>query len=554
MQNITVTMGGRSLELPEGTVVGTLAPSQPPPGLPYLAALVNNDLVSLSYPLTVNCDVVFLTAESAHGRLVCSKSLCFIAGKAAHDLFPEARFAVEHAFGPGLYCSFRGKNAEEDGISPEQLSALEARMRELVEADAAIERRKVSFTDAVRQFEESGLPEKVQLLKYRNPPRVVIYSCDGFADLAHGPLVPSAGVLCTFSLVAYEGGFVILLPDADNPLKLADFEDQPHLFAVFREHKKWGRILGVRTAGRLNEIVSNGEFEDFVRTAEALHDKKLARIADLISEDAARIRVVLVAGPSCAGKTTFAKRLSTHLRVNGIRPVTLGTDDYFVGDERNPRGADGRPDYEHVEAVDIELFNADLNALIEGREIRVPRFNFNRKAREYADDTLAIGQDQMVIVEGIHGLNPRLTHLVPREATFRVYVNALTQLNVDAHNRVSTTDNRLMRRIVRDNRYRGHPALQTLRMWPSVLRGERRWIFPFEREADATFNSALDYELAVIKPLVEPLLMQVKPHDPEYAEARRLTEFLLNFLGAPPFRVPADSILREYIGGSTFRY
>jgi len=555
MPDISVQLDDRTVTCAEGTEVGSFLPapwsgSGPAP----LAAMVNNDLVSLSYPITVNSTVSFLTQSSPHGWRVYCRSLCFLVGKAMYDCFPDAHFAVEHSFGAGLYCSFRAAGAADDGIEPGDLARLEKHMRGLVARNIPIERRKISFADAVRGFEQSGQQEKLNLLKYRNPPRVVIHWCDGFSDLAHGPLAPATGVLSLFNLVHYRGGFVLHLPSQDRPLELPPFEDQPHLFSVLQEHKRWGRILGVTTVGRLNEIVNSGEIDEFIRTAEALHDKKLARIADQACSTNGRTRFVLIAGPSCAGKTTFAKRLATHLQVNGMRPVTLSTDDYFVGDERNPRDENGLPDYEHVEAVDLELFNNDLLALANGGEIRVPRFNFTAKRREYNGDALKIDRDQIVIIEGIHGLNPLLTRKVPPEAKFRVYVNALTQLSVDSNNRVSTTDNRLMRRIIRDNRYRGHTALETLRLWPSVLRGEKRWIFPFQREADATFNSALDYELAVIKPIIEPLLMQVKPYDAEYAETRRLTEFLLNFLGAGARNIPNDSILREYIGGSTFRY
>jgi uridine kinase len=555
MDNITVELDDRTLMCVEGVEVGSLLSEQErETELRPLAALVNNDLVSLSYPLTVNSKVRFLSKDSPHGWRVYRRSLCFLLGKAMSDLYPEAHFAVEHSFGSGLYCSFRAAGATADGISPQHLELFEAHMHELVTRNIPIKRLKISFADAVRRFEQSGQTEKLNLLKYRNPPRVVIHWCDGFSDLAHGPLAPATGVLSRFRLIHYEGGFILHLPEQEDPTKLPPFEDQPHLFSVLKEHKKWGRILGVTTAGRLNEIVSSGEIDEFIRTAEALHDKKLGRIADQICARSDGIRFVLIAGPSSAGKTTFSKRLATHLHVNGLRPVTLSTDDYFVGEGRNPLDENGNPDYEHVEAVDIEIFNNHLVALAGGEKIQVPRFNFAAKQREYRGDTLKIDKDQIVIIEGIHGLNPLLTHKVAPEAKFRVYISALTQLNVDSNNRISTTDDRLMRRIIRDNRYRGHSALETLRMWPAVLRGEKRWIFPFQKEADATFNSALDYELAVMKPVVEPLLMQVKPYDEEYAEARRLTEFLLNFLGTGSRSVPNDSILREYIGGSTFRY
>lgn len=555
MRAIHVTVnGGAPQALPSGTVVGSLLPPGETDGeLPYLAALVNNDVASLSYPLTVNSRVRFLTMADPHGWRVYRRSLCFLLAKAVRDLFPQAVFAVEHSFGLGLYCSF-SDTSDRDATLVERVAQLEAHMRRLSEQDLPFERRKISYADAVRDFEAAAEHEKNRLLAHRNPPRVVVHVCRGFVDLAHGPLTPSSGCLSRFRLIPYPPGFVLHLPDRARPADLPPFEDQPHLFRIFQEHKEWGRILGVGTAGKLNEIVAADDAEDFIHTAEALHEKKLAQIADRIGRNRKRLKVLLIAGPSCAGKTTFAKRLATQLRVNGIRTATVAMDDYFVGRDRTPRDEQGKLDFEHLEAVDLELFNAHLLALIDGQEVKLPRFLFATSTREYRDTPVRIADDQMIIIEGIHGLNPRLTERVPGERKFRVYISALTQLAVDRHNRVSTTDNRLMRRLVRDRLYRGYPALETLRRWPSVRRGEKRWIFPFQQQADETFNSALDYELAVLKPKVEPLLMQVKPMHEEYAEARRLSEFLLNFLALDDNAVPPLSILREYIGGSRFRY
>ena len=556
MNAISVILAdGRKLHCSPGTEVGSLLQSPTSEaGLPYIAALVNNDCASLSYPLTVNADVEFLTIADAHGRRIYRRSLGFLLAKAVLDMFPDAQFSLDHAFGSGLYCSFNDPHTDNAGIGQEQLRDLEAYMHKLVSRRIPIERRKIAYADAVAEFAQSEQADKLSLLKYRNPPRIVIHWCDGFSDLAHGPLVPATGVLGVFKLIPYDPGFVLDLPDPAKPREVATFVDQPHLFSIIQEHKEWGRVLHVNTVGRLNDIISSGDVDDFMRTAEALHEKKVAHIADRIAAAGGNVRVILIAGPSSAGKTTFAKRLSTHLRVNGLEPVTVAIDDYFVGIERNPRDEHGQPDFEHIEAVDLELFNQDLLKLINGEEIELPHFNFARKCREYKGDRLRMESDQILIIEGIHGLNPRLTEMVPADRKFKIYVSALTQLSVDSNNRISTTDNRLMRRIVRDHNYRGHTALITLRQWPSVRRGENTWIFPFQMEADDTFNSALDYELAALKPFVEPLLMQVKPSHPEYAEARRLSEFLLSFLSISSRAVPRTSILREYIGGSIFRY
>ncbi|MDP2359614.1 MAG: nucleoside kinase [bacterium] len=553
-QRIRVTReDGQLLDLPVGTLVRALPGiDRGRDGLPFIAALVNHDLASLSYPLEINSEVRLLTLADGNGWRVYQRSLAFLVAKAMRELFPQAVFSLQHSLGSGLFWSFR--NNAHDGISQELLDRLAERMRELVHLNLPIERRKVSFTDALARFEADGERDKLDLLRFRNPPHVVLHVCDGFSDLAHGPLADCTGVLGRFELVNYERGFVLNLPRREPPYAVGELERQPHLFHIYQEHKEWGRILGVDTVGRLNETIDTGEIEAFMRTAEALHEQKLGRIAQQIVAHRDRLRVILIAGPSSAGKTTFAKRLVTHLTVHGLRPLILGTDDYFVGPEQTPRDASGKPDFEHVEAVDLPFFNESLSRLSEGQEIEVPFFNFQTKQREFHGRRMRLAADQLLVVEGIHGLNPLLTEQVPAERKFRIFISALTQLNLDRHNRISTTDNRLMRRMVRDHRYRGHSALATLGSWASVRRGEERWIFPFQREADETFNSALDYELAVLKPKVEPLLMQIKPHHPEYAEARRLAQFLYNFLGVDDRSVPRTSILREYIGGSAFRY
>ncbi|MFA7330910.1 MAG: nucleoside kinase [Candidatus Delongbacteria bacterium] len=540
-------------EVPAGTLVGSLPGATALcAGLEPVAALVNHDLVSLSYPLEINARVRFLTLADAHGWRVYQRSLSFLTAQALRECFPAAVVSLQHSLGQGLFWSFR--NNAHDGISPEQLDELRSVMRGLVERDLPIERRKVSFEEAIEQFQAAGQTDKLDLLRFRNPPHVVLHACAGFTDLAHGPLVSRTGLLERFDLVEYERGFVLNLPTPRPPHQVEELERQPHLFQIYQEHKEWGRILGVNTVGRLNETIATGEIEAFMRTAEALHELKIGRIAERIVARRAELRLLLIAGPSSAGKTTFAKRLTTHLTVHGLRPVVLGTDDYFVGPEQTPRDEDGKLDFEHVEAVDLPYFNESLARLTEGQEIEVPTFNFQTKQREFHGRRIRLEPDQLLIVEGIHGLNPLLSAMVPAERKFRIFVSALTQLNLDRNNRISTTDNRLMRRMVRDHRYRGHSALDTLRSWASVRRGEERWIFPFQRESEATFNSALDFELAVLKPKVEPLLMQIKPSHPEYAEARRLAQFLYNFLAVEDRSVPRTSILREYIGGSAFKY
>ena len=532
-------------------------------GLEYLGAMVNHDVVSLSYPLEVDSAVTLLTRADSHGFRIYRRSVCFLLAKTVKELYPAARFAVEHSLGSGFYCSFDQNghaheapdpHAADHGVKPSQLEAIERRMRELIQQDIPIERRKISFTEAVKQFEKEGQDDKYSLLRFRNPPKIVIFWCDGFSDLGHGPLAESTGSLNLFHLIPYPPGFVIQFPERERPTVLPAFEPQPALFRIFREHKEWGRIVGVRTVGHLNEIIAKRQIGDFIKIAEAFHEKRVAQIADHVFAQRGRIRWILLAGPSASGKTTLAKRLAVQLQVNGLRTVTVSVDNYFVDREKTPRDEKGEYDFENIETIDLALLNDHLQRLDQGGEVEVPHYDFEHGRREFRGEKMRIEPDQLVVVEGIHALNPRLTHAVPVAHKLKIYVSALTQLNLDFNNRISTTDNRLVRRLVRDNMFRGNTALTTLSMWPSVRRGEKTWIFPFQQEADMAFNSALDYELAVLKPLIEPLLSEVKPDRPEYAEARRLQDFLASFLSVSDHLVPPTSILREFIGRSSFRY
>ncbi len=553
-ESVTVTLStGVTHTCAPGTAVAELLDGQPfaPEGLHIIGALVNNDVVSLSYPLEVDCRVEFLTLAHPHGWRIYRSSVSFLLAKAVRECFPGATFCVEHSLGTGFYCSF-----EQDGnpITEAQLAKIDRHMRDLVARDVPIERRKISFETAVSQFRGEGQWDKYNLLRFRNPPKIVIYCCDGFSDLSFGPMAYSTGALGLFKLIPYRPGFVVQFPDRDQAPRMSVFEEQPHLFTIFQEHKEWGRILGVQTVGQLNEIVANNEIEDFIKINEAFHEKKIARIADRIAERSPRPRFILVAGPSSAGKTTFAKRLGVQLRVNGLRPVTISVDNYFVDREHTPRSEDGEYDFEDIETIDLDLLNDHLQRLDRGEQVEIPRFDFTLGRRIFRGDILQVEEDQMVIMEGIHCLNPRLTHDLPEEHKFRIYISALTQLNLDFNNRISTTDNRLLRRLVRDHRYRGHSARDTLRMWSSVRSGEKKWIFPFQRFADATFNSALDYELAVLRTIADSLLAEVKPNHFEYAKARQMMQFIESFVGVSPDLVPTNSILREFIGQSSFRY
>jgi len=536
-----------------GTPAGELARfSRGRPGLPYIACLVNHDVCSLTYPLDVNATVRFLTMTDTYGMRVYRDSITFLLARAIAGLFPGARYQLEHSFGSGFYCSFEldGK----PGISPAALRRLDGALRDIVRRNRPIERRKVAFMEAVRIFEADGQTDRLNLLRFMNPPKIVTYWCDGYSDLAHGPIAPSTGPIRFFKIVPYAGGFVLQIPERSETGRIPPFRDRPKLFQIFRDHKNWGRTVGVSNVGRLNELIASKSMGEFVKMSESFHEKKIAGMADRICLSSGRVRAVFISGPSGAGKTTFSKRLGVQLQVNGIRPIMISLDDYYVSDEDTPRDEQGRPDYEHIDAIDTDLFNRHLSDLLRGREIDLPSFNFETKRREFRGRKLRLAPGQILVVEGIHGLNPNVSRAVPDRKKFKIYISALTQLNIDAHNRISTTDNRIMRRLVRDNLFRGNTALTTLRMWPSVRRGEKRWVFPFQEQADAMFNSALDYELAVLKPFADPLLMEVKPSEPEYAKARRLLQFLSHFLEITVSDVPSTSLLREFVGESSFTY
>ncbi len=546
---------GVSAPWPVGVLVGEALGAPPAGRPPYVAALHNHELVGLGDRLEVSGVLAGLTAGDPHGARVLQRSMSFLLAMAVHRCCPGAAFRVHHSVGPGLFCTLEDGDGLSGGAVPAAtLARLAQAMRELVAERLPIRSLSVGYVEATGLFERDRQLDKANLLRHRNAPTVRLLHCDGYLDLHQGPLAPETGLLGLFELIPYASGFVLHLPSPEQPGRLPDFAPQPHLIRIYQEHRQWGLLLGVRTAGQLNERVHQRRIHDVILMAEALHNKKLACIADEIASRRPAAQVVLIAGPSSAGKTTSSKRLCTHLQVNGLRPTLLAADDYFVGDDRNPRDESGQPDYEHIEALDLDALNEDLDALLNGRAIRRRVFDFRTKRPVLREDTLSLGSDGVLVIEGLHGLNPRLTRQVPRERKFLIYLSALTQLGLDNTHRISTTDNRLIRRIVRDHRFRGHSPLRTMRLWPSVRRGEERWIFPFQHLADATFNSSLDYELAVLKPFVEPLLTEIKPDVPEYTDARRLMGFLANFYAITADAVPGDSILREYIGDSQLQY
>lgn len=513
-----------------------------------VAAKVNNDIRELNFHLYESCKVQFIDLTDDDGLRIYRRSLHFILIKAVHDLFPDRKVVISHSISKGIYCEVTG----EKKLEAEEVEMIEARMVELVNRKIPFIKRIMSTADAKEIFLKSGRPDRFHAIEYRKKPYVTIYSCDGLDDYFYGYMAPDTGYIKNFGLKHYPPGLIILIPEKCSPDILPPFVEQKKLFGVFKEFKKWGRILDVDNVGALNDIIKAGQISDLIRVSEALHEKKIAQIADMITDCGCRKKVALISGPSSSGKTTFAHRLAIQLRVNGFKPVTISLDDYFLNREQTPIDENGEFDFEALEAIDLKLFNEHLIQLISGAEVEVPIFNFTTGSREKVGRKLKIHDDQIMIIEGIHGLNERLTVSIPKESKFKIYVSALTSMNIDDHNRIPSTDTRIIRRIVRDFQFRGNTAIGTIKRWPSVRRGEDKNIFPFQEDADIMFNSSLVYELGILKTLAEPLLAEVDRSCTEYSEARRLIEFLSYFLNIEPREIPANSIIREFIGGSCF--
>ncbi|AHM56158.1 phosphoribulokinase/uridine kinase [Peptoclostridium acidaminophilum DSM 3953] len=529
------------------TLLEVLENSEVPIKKPVLLAVVDNELKELTDCLEKSCKIKFLGLEDTDGMRTYMRSMSFIFIMACRDIIPSFKVSIDHTIGKGLYCRIAGS----DHVSPEVVLKIEERMRELVEQDIPFEKIKTTTQEAINIFEKDGYIDKIELFKYRENPHVTIYKCADFSSYFYGYMVPSTGYLKTFMLKNCNGGIVIIGPDKDMPENVDKFEYKPKLAEVFKETQEWARIMDVDSVGELNGIIGNKEYPELIRTVEALHEKKIAKIADMIKCSPEKTRLVLISGPSSSGKTSFARRLLTQLRVNNINPVSISLDNYFVDREDTPLDDEGNYDFESINSIDLELFNEHIELLLSGAEVEMPHFNFKTGKREYIGDRFKIETDQPIIVEGIHALNRKLTSAIADTSKFKVYVSALTQLNLDEHNRIPTTDLRLIRRIVRDNHFRGNDALGTLRLWKSVRSGEENNIFPFQEEADIMFNSALVYELAVLKKYAQPLLGQITKEHEVYREAKRLLSFMQYFVPIEDeLDIPPTSILREFIGGS----
>lgn len=516
-----------------------------------ICAQVNNRLESLDYEVFHPKQVEFLPIETFEGAGVYQHSLTMLLYVASRSVAPGSRMRVEQSVSRGLYVIIDGVDS-----SAEKALELKAEMRRLVEADVPFARDERRTADLIPEFERQGLKAKAELLRTIRPLYTTFYTLEGIKDSYYGPLATHTGILEVFDLQAYHEGFLLLSFDPHHVEQAQTPMPQEKMFEAFREHKRFNHICDVENIGQLNRVVERGLASDIVNVAEALHEKSISDIAEKIAARYASggARIVLIAGPSSSGKTTTTKRLGIQLMTRLLKPQLISLDNYFVERDRTPRDETGDYDFESLYALDLELFNEHLNRLVAGDEVELPYYNFETGRREYRDERIRLGENSILLIEGIHGLNPELTANVPEEMKYRVYVSALTTLSIDYHNHIPTSDNRLIRRIVRDAKYRGIPAAETIRRWPSVRRGEERWIFPYQENADSMFNSSLLFELAVLKDYAEQQLRRVPDDIPEFGQALRLKKFLGYFLSIDPSTVPSTSLLREFIGGSSFRY
>jgi uridine kinase len=540
----------RTLEGPRGATVGDLLrPVVAALPAPLVGAVINGELQELTKPVELEARVQPVTMADADGARIYRRSLTFILEVAFSDLFPGASLYIDHSLSSGgYYCSVQGRGPLTTG----ELETVEAEMRRLVGLDLPFGGRETPVAEAITQFEARGFADKSQLLRRRRKPTITLYQIGRHVDYHHGYMVPSTGYLKWFGLAQLNGGFALRFPRRHAPTTLTPMADNPQLVGAFRQYGNWMERLGIQSVGALDDAILRGRSREIILVSEALHEQHIAAIARQIAERSAAARLVLISGPSSSGKTTFSRRLAVQLLSQGLSPFALELDNYFLGRDRTPRDATGQHDFETIEAVDLAQLGDHLGRLLAGEEVQLPRFNFH-ESRQEPGDTVRLRPGQLIILEGIHGLNPRLISAELAAQSFKVYASALTQLNLDRHNRISTTDTRLIRRIVRDARERGYSATQTIARWESVRRGEKRHIFPHQENADVMFNSALAYELSVLRPLAEPLLRQVEHGTPEFVEARRLLSFLEWFLPIEVAGVPDNSILREFVGGSNLR-
>lgn len=518
---------------------------------PVILARIDGKLKELSKPIKKSGTIEFITIGESIGHKVYNRTATFLLTKAAIDVIGHKKLKkliVQYSVGNGYYCEL----SSDVKLDQSLLDAIKTRMFELACENLPIEKKNVPLKEAIRLFEEAGMEDKKALFKYRRASSVNIYKLPGCIDYNYGYMAPSTGYIRWFDLYLFDEGFILDLPNISTPTSLEPFNPSVKLFNVLKQSTRWGNMMNVSTVGDLNDVITSGDMNDLILVSEALQEKKIAQIAEQIVQDKSN-RIVLIAGPSSSGKTTFSHRLSIQLRAHGVHPHPIPVDDYFVNREDTPKDENGDYNYECLGALDVDLFNEHMSALLDGQKVELPRFNFITGKREYKGHTKQIGADDILVIEGIHCLNDKLTYSLHKDSKFKIYISALTQLNIDEHNRIPTTDGRLIRRIVRDAAKRGSSAASTIARWDSVRRGEEENIFPYQESADVMFNSALIYELAVLKQYAEPLLFNITENMPEYDEAKRLLKFFDYFLGIDSALIPKNSILREFIGDSCFK-
>lgn len=547
-----ITFGDCVKEYPVGVTYEEIARDNQAEGdHDIVLVMVNGKLQELHKRVKGDCELRFITTEDKPGMQAYERSATLLLLKAIYNVAGHENIedvTVCFSVTRGFYIEVEGNVR----LDEEMLSKLRAYMRDLVSRDVPIEKRSVHTDEAVELFGKHRMYDKERLFSYRRVSKVNIYSIDGFEDYFYGYMVPSTGYLKYFDLCLYEKGLVLMLPSGREPETVQKFVPQPKLFHVLHESEEWGRELGVSTVGELNDYIVHKDISELILVQEALQEKRLAEIASAVKAREG-CKFVMIAGPSSSGKTTFSHRLSIQLKAHGMTPHPIAVDNYFLNRDQTPRDEFGEYDFESLKSIDVEQFNQDMSDLLDGKTVQLPSFNFKLGVREYNGDYKKLGPNDILVIEGIHGLNPEMSYSLPEESKFKIYISALTQLNIDEHNRIPTTDGRLIRRIIRDARTRGTTAQKTINMWPSVRRGEERNIFPYQEQADAMFNSALIYELAVLKMYAEPLLFGIPKDAPEYLEAKRLLKFFDYFLPVVSEVIPKNSILREFIGGSCFR-
>lgn len=519
--------------------------------MPYgpVSAKVNNKVEGMHYRVYNNKDVEFLDLYSASGSRAYTRTLFFVLCKAVHDIFPDGSVVIDIPVSNGYYCDLKIGRA----VTLQDVEHLREHMQNIIDRALPIHRHEAPTEEAIEMFKKLGTHSKVTLLKTVGNIYTTYYEIDGYVDYFYGTMLTNTSQLYLFGLEKYYDGLLLRIPSTEDPSRLGELTRQDKMFEIFQEHHRWQNLLGIGTVGAFNEAVAHGRTNDIINLSEALQEKKISRIADEIAGRKG-VKIVLISGPSSSGKTTTCKRLSIQLLTNGIRPVPISLDDYFVDREQTPKDEKGEYDYESLYALNLKLLNEQLEVLFRGEEVELPKYNFQTGKSERSGHKLRMQQNDILVVEGIHALNPELTAHIPEEQKFRVYASALTTILLDTHNYIPTTDNRLLRRIIRDYKYRGVNARETIHRWPSVRAGENKWIFPYQENADAMFNTAMIYELAVIKTQAEPLLELVPENCDEYAEAYRLRKFLRYFTPVRYNTLPSTSLLREFLGGSSFRY